>query len=87
MGRRLYAPDGAVKQMDVNGHRYEQRNFDGPFIVESARDARALKAAGCFEGALNPIPRRTTGGCVACGHRVFRVPETRRICAKCGTEQ
>lgn len=85
---KLYAPDGACKQMEVGGRIYEQRNYDGPFIVHNPADARAMKASGCFEGSLTPIARPTRRGCWSCGSRMFvRPAEGGKFCLKCEARQ
>lgn len=85
---RMLTPDKACIGIDVPGggsYSLKGGKSRGAFEVDSARDARLLRQAGCFPAALTASVSRR-GGCRACGSRVFNRIEGRRLCASCGEE-
>ncbi len=74
---KVCAPDGAARQVDVNGHRYRTR--DGMYEMRPA-DARMLRAAGGFVPALNGTAPAGSGyTCTGCGFGSWFT-----TCSRCG---
>jgi hypothetical protein len=74
---KVCAPDGAAREVDVNGRRYRSR--DGVYDMAPA-DAKMLRAAGGFASALNGVAPAGTGfSCVDCGFGSWFT-----TCSRCG---
>lgn len=83
MARRMVAPDRGVKETVIGGRTYNP-NKQGIYEVSNARDARAMKAEGFFEAALNPYDSKDGQRgftCVECGFGSWF-----RKCSRCGHE-
>ena len=78
---RLVAPDKGVRETEVNGQVYKP-DRGGIYNVDSASAARAMKAEGYFEAALNPYTSNDNARgftCVECGFGSWF-----RLCSRCG---
>jgi hypothetical protein len=78
---RLVAPDKGVRETEVNGRLYKP-DRGGIYNVDSASAARAMKAEGYFEAALNPYTSNDNARgftCVECGFGSWF-----RLCSRCG---
>lgn len=78
---RLVAPDKGVRETEFNGRLYKP-DRGGIYNVDSPSAARAMKAEGFFEAALNPVDSKdSTRGftCVECGFGSWF-----RKCSRCG---
>jgi hypothetical protein len=80
---RYVAPDKGVRETEV-GNRLYKPDKGGIYNVENPAHARAMKAEGFFEAALNPYDSKDgTRGftCVECGFGSWFAK-----CSKCGTD-
>lgn len=80
---RMVAPDKGVKETQVNGRLYKP-DRSGIYNVDSPSAARAMKAEGFFEAALNPVDSKDSARgftCVECGFGSWF-----RKCSRCGHE-
>jgi hypothetical protein len=78
---RLVAPDKGVRETEVNGRSYKP-DRGGIYNVDSASAAKAMKAEGFFEAALNPYSSKDNERgftCVECGFGSWF-----RKCSRCG---
>lgn len=74
---KLAAPDGACKQIDVGGVRYDTSK---PFEVGSKSNERALRAAGCFVVGTR-FDKAVGYRCTQCGFLAL-FP----TCGRCGSD-
>lgn len=80
---RMVAPDKGVRETEVNGRLYKP-DRGGIYNVDSASAARAMRAEGFFEAALNPYSAKDSARgftCVECGFGSWF-----RKCSRCGHE-
>ena len=80
---RYVAPDKGVRET-VIGEKTYRPDKGGIYTVESASHARAMKAEGFFEAALNPYDSKDGERgytCVECGFGSWFLK-----CSRCGHE-
>ena len=78
---RYVAPDKGVKETVIGNSTYRP-DRGGIYNVDNAAHARAMKAEGYFEAALNPYDKRDGERgftCVECGFGSWFA-----LCSRCG---
>jgi DNA-directed RNA polymerase subunit RPC12/RpoP len=80
---RYVAPDKGVKETVIGNSTYRP-DRGGVYNVDNPKHARAMKAEGYFEAALNPYDKRDGERgftCVQCGFGSWFLK-----CSRCGHE-
>jgi hypothetical protein len=79
---RYVAPDKGVRETVIGNSTYRP-DRGGVYNVDNPKHARAMKAEGYFEAALNPYDKRDGERgftCVECGFGSWFA-----LCSRCGT--